>query len=132
MFSDWALSIAFVLSGAAGLIFQVVWFHRASLVLGSSLWAVTIVLSAFMGGLAMGNAAAPVLRQRFARPLRTYVWLELVVAVSGLAVSLILPHLGGLLAPMARALSGSSLAVNLVRLLAAFAVLAVPAKEPGL
>ncbi len=131
MFSDGALSIAFLLSGAAGLMFQVVWFHRASLVLGSSLWAVTIVLSAFMGGIAMGNAAAPVLRTRFARPLRTYVWLELVVAVSGLAVSLILPHLGALMAPISRALSGSPWAVNMVRLCAAFVVLAVPATAMG-
>jgi len=55
-----ALPAAFFLSGAAGLIFQVAWVYRCSLVLGSSVAAVTVVLSAFMGGLAAGNAAAAI------------------------------------------------------------------------
>ena len=64
-----ALSVAFFFSGAAGLIFQVVWFYRAGLVFGSSLWAVTIVLSSFMGGLALGNALAGRYASRVGRSL---------------------------------------------------------------
>ena len=50
MFPSLALPAAFFLSGAAGLIFQVVWLYRCGLVLGSSVAAVTVVLSGFMGG----------------------------------------------------------------------------------
>jgi spermidine synthase len=52
------VTFAFFLSGAAGLIFEMVWFHRCALVFGNSVWAATIVLSTFMGGLAIGNALA--------------------------------------------------------------------------
>jgi len=45
------LTLAFVASGAAGLIFEMVWFYRASLVFGNSIWAASIVLSSFMAGL---------------------------------------------------------------------------------
>jgi hypothetical protein len=44
------LSLAFFLSGAAGLMFQIVWFHRAGPVFGSGVSSVTAVLSAFMAG----------------------------------------------------------------------------------
>ena len=58
MFPSLALPAAFFLSGAAGLIFQVVWLYRCGLVLGSSVAAATVVLSGFMAGLAIGNALA--------------------------------------------------------------------------
>lgn len=131
MLGDLALSVAFFLSGAAGLVFQVVWFHRAGLVLGNSVWAVTIVLSSFMGGLALGNALAPGLLKRFAGPLRAYVGLEFIVAASGLGASLLLPHLGGLVVPLVRLVAETGWAVNLIRLAAAFALLAVPATAMG-
>jgi hypothetical protein len=51
---DLGLSVAFFLSGAAGLVFQIVWFYQCGLVFGSSIASVTIVLSSFMGGLALG------------------------------------------------------------------------------
>jgi predicted membrane-bound spermidine synthase len=126
-----ALSVAFFLSGAAGLIFQVVWFHRAGLVFGNSVWAVTIVLSSFMGGLALGNALAGQYASRVRRPLAVYAWLEWIVAISGLLVTSLLPELTGILAPLTRLVSGSLWAVNLIRLATAFGVLAIPATAMG-
>ena len=52
---DRGISIVFFLSGASGLIFQVVWFERCGLVFGNSVLATSIVLSSFMAGLAVGN-----------------------------------------------------------------------------
>jgi spermidine synthase len=37
-------------------VFETAWFHRAGLVLGSSVWSTTLVLSSFMGGLTVGAA----------------------------------------------------------------------------
>ena len=48
MFGSFALPGAFFLSGAAGLIFQVVWLYRCGLVFGSSVAAVTVVLVAVL------------------------------------------------------------------------------------
>jgi spermidine synthase len=126
-----ALSVAFFFSGAAGLIFQVVWFYRAGLVFGSSVWAVTIVLSSFMGGLALGNALAGRYASKVERPLVVYAQLEALVAMSGLAVSLLLPHLPIILGPLTRAASESIWAINVIRLVAAFAALVVPATAMG-
>jgi len=126
-----ALSVAFFFSGAAGLIFQVVWFYRAGLVFGSSVWAVTIVLSSFMGGLALGNALAGKYASKLERPLVVYAQLEALVAISGLAVSLLLPHLATILGPLTRAASESIWAINVIRLVAAFAALVVPATAMG-
>src|SRR5580765_4030167 len=111
-----ALSVAFFFSGAAGLIFQVVWFHRAGLIFGSSIWAVTIVLSSFMGGLALGNALAGKYASSVRRPLVVYARLEALVAIAGLAVTFLLPHLTFVLRPLTRAASDAMWAVNLVRL----------------
>jgi len=126
-----ALSVAFFLSGAAGLIFQIVWFHRAGLVFGSSVWAVTIVLSSFMGGLALGNALAGRYAPKIERPFVTYARLEVLVALGGLAVTFLLPQLAFVLRPLTRVAADSVWVANLIRLLAAFCVLVVPATAMG-
>ncbi len=127
---SFALPAAFFLSGAAGLIFQVTWFYRCSLVLGSSLAAVTVVLSGFMAGLAAGYALSARFAGLSARPLGVYAQLEGVVAVAGLAVTWGLPHVGGLLAPLAGgALPG--LTLDAARFTVAFLLLVVPATAMG-
>ena len=70
------LSIVFFVSGAAGLIFEVVWFERAGLVFGNSVWATSLVLSSFMGGLAVGNWLCGRFAHRITRCLRVYAALE--------------------------------------------------------
>ena len=49
------LYFCFLLSGAAGLIFQISWMKALGLVFGSTTYAVTAVLCAFMAGLALGS-----------------------------------------------------------------------------
>lgn len=127
MFPSLVLPAAFFLSGAAGLIFQVTWLYRCGLVLGSSVAAVTVVLSGFMAGLALGNAAVAARGRRLTRPLRAYAALELLVALSGVAVTYLLPHAGVLLTPAA----GSATALNALRFLVAFIFLLVPATAMG-
>ena len=52
----------FFASGASALIFEMLWFRQAGLALGNSVWASSLVLSGFMGGLALGNAAGGTIR----------------------------------------------------------------------
>jgi spermidine synthase len=125
-----ALSGVAFLSGAAGLVFEVVWFHRTGLVLGNSVWAATIVLSSFMAGLALGAALISGLRPT-TRVLRTYAIAESVVAVSGIALAYALPHLTAAIVPLARAAGNSPGTVNLLRLAAAFIVMLVPSTAMG-
>jgi spermidine synthase len=46
----------FFVSGIAGLIYQVLWLRRLSLVFGVTVYAASTVLAAFMAGLAIGSA----------------------------------------------------------------------------
>src|SRR3954464_6826608 len=91
------LSLIFFLSGAAGVLFETVWFRVLGLTLGNSVWAANIVLASFMGGLAAGNAIAVRHGGRARRPLHLYAIIELVVGVSGAAVVVLLPALTPLL-----------------------------------
>src|SRR5260221_7385712 len=93
MTSTRAIPFAFFVSGAAGLIFEVVWFHRFGLVFGQSVGATSIVLSSFMGGLALGTALVGWQGRRLGTLLRAYAAIEVVVAVAGLALTYALPHL---------------------------------------
>lgn len=48
------VGLLFVVSGAVGLVYQIVWFKYISLFLGNTMYAQTIVVATFMGGLAIG------------------------------------------------------------------------------
>ena len=123
------VSIAFFISGAAGLIFEVVWFHRAGLVFGNSIWSTSIVLASFMGGLALGNALIGRYGHRIRQFLPAYAALEVLVALAGLALTYSLPELTRFLVPAARL--ADPWLVNAIRLATAFGVLIVPATAMG-
>ena len=80
------LAAAFVLSGAAGLMYQVVWSRLLVLVFGSTTLAVSTVLSVFMGGLALGAWLVGRWSDRRPRPLMMYAALELGIGLSALCV----------------------------------------------
>ena len=96
MFGEGLVSVIFFVSGAAGLIFEVTWFHRFALVFGSTVWATSLVVASFMGGLALGTACVAKAGHRIARSFAAYAVLEAVLAVSGVALTLALPALASL------------------------------------
>src|SRR5262245_54775183 len=71
----------FTASGAAGLVYEVVWMRILSLTLSVTVYAVTTVLCAFMAGLAIGAALAGRLAPRIRRPLVVYGLVEVVLGV---------------------------------------------------
>ena len=71
----------FLLSGAAGLIYEVVWARELVLVFGNTTQAVSAILTGFFGGMAIGSFVGGRLADRVRRPLRLYGWLELILVV---------------------------------------------------
>src|SRR5262245_61184370 len=126
-----ALCAIFFLSGAAALVFETLWFHQAALAFGSSVWATSLVVAAFMGGLALGNALAARLGHRLARPLRAYALLELAIGASGTALVPALPWLTPLLARVLGPFAESPAILNPLRLVTAFGLLLAPATAMG-
>src|SRR5918993_4447 len=80
-----ALAILFFFSGAAALVYQVLWLRLMGLVFGITVHAATTVLASFMSGLALGSIAAGRLAPRLRRPLRWFAAAELLIAVAALA-----------------------------------------------
>jgi spermidine synthase len=80
------IGVCFVFSGATGLIYEVLWARMLGLVFGATTLAVSTVLAAFMGGLALGSAVAGRLGRRIRKPLSVYGWMEIGIAVYALLV----------------------------------------------
>src|SRR5215211_9524067 len=76
-----ALVVLFILSGAAGLIYEVVWARQLVLVFGNTSQAVSTILTGFFGGLAIGGFVGGRYADRVARPLRLYGSLELILVI---------------------------------------------------
>ena len=76
-----AVLAIFVLSGAAGLIYEVVWARQLVLVFGNTTQAISAILTGFFGGMAIGSAVGGRVADRVRRPLRLYGALELVLVV---------------------------------------------------
>lgn len=125
------LHLAFFLSGLAALLFEALWFYQAGLGLGNSLWASSLVLAAFMGGLGVGNGLVGRLGHRIRRPVRLYALLELVIGISGVSIVYLLPVITPWLVPIFQPFLDATYGLNALRLGVSFLVLLVPASAMG-
>ena len=85
-----AFAALFVVSGACGLIYQVVWTRQLVTVFGVTAFAVSTVLVSFMGGMAVGAALLGGLADRVRRPLRMFALLEAGIGLYALLLPLLL------------------------------------------
>ena len=120
----------FFLSGLAALLYQTAWLRQFSLVFGTSELAVATVLAAYMGGLALGSAIAGRYAGRITRPVLVYGILEAGIALSALAVPLLLFAARALYAAMLgdqpAPPDAAAIGQPIFYLLVAFVVLAIP------
>ncbi len=82
--------ILFFLSGASGLIYEVVWQGMLNLVIGNTTFATTTVVASFMGGLALGSFYFGRLVDRYKKPLRLYAYLEIGIGIFAILFPFIL------------------------------------------
>ncbi|NIR45096.1 MAG: hypothetical protein GWN99_11985, partial [Gemmatimonadetes bacterium] len=80
------LHLLFAGSGAAALIYQVLWVRAFAGVFGVTAEAAAAVLSAFFLGLAIGSDVFGRIADRSSRPLRLYAGLELGIALAALPI----------------------------------------------
>ena len=125
------LCLIFFLSGASALIFESLWFQLTGLAFGNSVWAVTIVLASFMGGMALGNGFAAFYGDRIRSPLRFYAGIELIIAITGVAIVFILTTYTGLFMPIFRMIADHQIFLNTLRGGIAFLIMLIPATAMG-
>ncbi|MCZ6633893.1 MAG: spermidine synthase, partial [bacterium] len=125
------LCAVFFLSGAAALLFETLWFRQTGLTFGNSATASSLVLAAFMGGLALGNGLSARLGSRIQRPIRFYALLELIIAMVGVVLVWALPALTNGLSHFLRPFLNQPYLLNPLRLLLGFTLLSMPATAMG-
>ena len=85
----WLIGLLFVLSGATGLVYEILWARMLGLVFGATTFAISAVLAAFMGGLALGSACAGRFGSKIRKPIRIYGLMEIGIALYALAIPLL-------------------------------------------
>src|SRR4249920_2551015 len=78
------LYAVFILSGAAGLMYESIWTRYLGLFVGHSAYAQVIVLVIFLGGMSLGALLVGRRTERLKRPLFWYAVVELATGVIGL------------------------------------------------
>ena len=116
----------FTLSGFAGLAYELIWTKKLSLIFGVTSGAITTVLAAFMGGLALGSALLGARADRCRRPLALYGALEVGIGISAFALPFVFDGLNGAYVSLARSLPHQTASFVFARYLLCFAVLLVP------
>ena len=125
--------VFFVITGATGLIYQITWFKYLALFLGNTTYAQMIVLSAFLGGLAIGNYIFGKKADAIKNPLKFYALFELSIGLYCLAYPTLSFLFGDVFINIASAFntSGQNVVFNTARLLLSSLLLFVPTIAMG-
>src|SRR5215471_88434 len=121
----------FFLSGASGLILEMLWTRMLTLVFGSTTLAVSTVLTAFMGGLGLGSYLAGRLADRLKAPVRVYAAVEASIGAYALLVPLVVSFYPALNRWLWSAFGDRSALLSVLRFVASAGVLIVPTTLMG-
>lgn len=126
-----ALVLLFLVSGACGLIYQVLWLRMLGLVFGVTVYSASTVWASFMAGLALGSYLGGKVGDRTRVPLVWFGAVEILVGVSALATPAGLAALQHLYASALPSLPQSFAALTTARAMMSFLVLLVPTLMMG-
>jgi spermidine synthase len=120
-----ALALYF-LSGAAGLVYEVVWTRMMTHVFGATALAIGTVLAAFMTGLALGSWLLGRIADRVGNPLRLYAILEIAVALAATIAHVLLSRVTPAYLAVYEAFGRSDAALAVARFLLSFVLILAP------
>jgi predicted membrane-bound spermidine synthase len=116
----------FFVSGAAALVYQVLFAKELALVFGSTATATFTVLATFLGGMAIGSLIGGTLAHRVRRPLVVYAVIEVGIAVYCVATPKIFDLVQALYVTMAGGVPPDTPALLALRVALGAVVLLVP------
>ena len=129
--------LIFIFSGASGLIYEVIWMRQLTLIFGSTVFATSTVLTAFMAGLALGSyyfgrkIDESTSTGEVTSPLRMYALLEAGIGAFCLVWPLILAALGAIYVLIHRHVTSEFYTLSLIRFVLTFGVLLIPSTLMG-
>ena len=112
----------FLFSGAAGLIYEIVWERLLELYFGVTMVSVTLIVSAYMAGLGLGSLIGGRIARNFGNTLFLYGLLEIGIALFGVVSSQIIVWVG-------QAMAGAS---YVLVFLISFVILLIPTTLMGM
>ncbi len=121
----------FFLSGACGLVYEVVWMRMLTLVFGATAFATSAILSTFFAGLALGSFLFGKAVDRSRNPLALYAVLEAGVGLFAFLLPVLLTGVTTTYVALARRFDLDFYPLSLVRLGLSVLVLIVPATLMG-
>jgi spermidine synthase len=121
----------FLVTGACGLVYQQLWLRELSLTFGVTVEAVSTVLAAFFGGLALGGWWAGRVSRRTARPITWYGVFEVGSGVLALVTPALLALTSDVYLWFAGNVTDSLSVLTVVRFVLTFGVLLIPATLMG-
>lgn len=77
------IAVLFLLSGAAGLIYQIVWHRLLEIYFGVTMTAITLIVAAYMAGLGLGSLLGGRIAHRLKRVVLVYGIVEIGIAIFG-------------------------------------------------
>ena len=122
----WFVVLLFLLSGFAGLTYQVLWQRELGLLFGNTTEATSTTLAVFFLGLALGSWWLGKRSASMRDPLRAFGVLELGIAVTALLLPLALPLYRAVFPSLYGALGDAPAAFTAVKFLLAALLLAPP------
>jgi len=125
------LILFFFLSGACGLMYEIIWQRMLLLIFGISNFAVATVLSSFMAGLALGSYFFGRKADKIKRPLRLYGLLEIGIALFAFIFPNILEFITSVYTAIHHQFHTTWYLMNLLKFLFCFVVLLIPATLMG-
>ncbi|CAN5432130.1 fused MFS/spermidine synthase [soil metagenome] len=111
--------LCFLLSGCAGLIYEVVWSRYLALFVGGTGTAHVIILTTFMGGMALGSWFFGRMVDRLQNPLKLYIIVEAVPGVLGLLYPTFFEPIRGLFIATSKGLGLSGVGIHIGSIIAA-------------
>lgn len=116
----------FFLSGVCALAYQVLWIRLFGLVFGGTVISMSVVVAAFMGGLALGSRIIGKYAARVGNCVRLYGILEIILGIIGLLVFYGISLLSRFIYSLPMDIHADTVSGILLRLVVSFAILIIP------
>ena len=114
--------IAFAISGFTALIYEVVWARPLQLIFGSTIYAVSTILTTFFAGFALGSYLFRNFADNSKNPLKLFALIELGIGLYGLIILWLFKSL-----PSIYLLIANNSGIQFIQFVLLFLVLIIPA-----
>ncbi len=123
--------VLFFLSGACGLIYEVVWMRMLTLVFGATAFATSTILASLFAGLALGSFYFGRVIDKGRNPLLLYALLEAGIGLFAFLMPVLFSGLSEVYVGLSRRFAIGYYQISLVRFALCFSVLLIPATFMG-